>query len=284
MPWHARCSLHPCRAASWAGGVRAPGRASCSFTAGRGWTSGTWTSWRRSSATGSSSRPTSSAGSRRRRRKARSRWPARSPMRWRLDALDWDRAWVVGHSWGGHLLLHLMVAAPQRLQGGLAIELAVCGGAAIFEAQIFARTTEEDRRRAEELDARAMAGEGTERSRSRASAWSGRRTSPPDKSRPSRSSRDDPRLQRDASLKAELPRLEAALPEITIPFGCVAGRASPMPIEHAAAPTVRAIQGAWLEAVDGASSVLTVTSVRLGRSWSSAAARPRRAAPGTPPP
>ncbi len=21
-----------------------------------------------------------------------------------LDALEWDRAWVVGHSWGGHLL------------------------------------------------------------------------------------------------------------------------------------------------------------------------------------
>ena len=36
MPWHARCSLHPCRAASWAGGVRAPGRASCSFTADPG--------------------------------------------------------------------------------------------------------------------------------------------------------------------------------------------------------------------------------------------------------
>src|SRR3954452_17391138 len=24
-----------------------------------------------------------------------------------LDALGWERAWVVGHSWGGHLLLHL---------------------------------------------------------------------------------------------------------------------------------------------------------------------------------
>ena len=81
-----------------------------------------------------------------------------------LDALDWDRAWVVGHSWGGHLLLHLMVAAPQRLQGGLAIDPlggVGDGGVAIFEAQIFARTPEEDRRRAEELDARAMAGEGT---------------------------------------------------------------------------------------------------------------------------
>ena len=81
-----------------------------------------------------------------------------------LDALDWDRAWVVGHSWGGHLLLHLMVAAPQRLQGGLAIDPlggVGDGGVAIFEARILARTPEEDRRRAEELDARAMAGEGT---------------------------------------------------------------------------------------------------------------------------
>ncbi len=175
-----------------------------------------------------------------------------------LDALDWDRAWVVGHSWGGHLLLHLMVAAPQRLQGGLAIDPlggVGDGGVAIFEAQIFARTPEEDRRRAEELDARAMAGEGTgeESMESMRLVWPAYFASP-DNVPPFPQFADSiPAYSGNwASLKAELPRLEAALPEITIPFGCVAGRASPMPIEHAAAPTVRAIQGAWLEAVDGA--------------------------------
>ena len=33
-----------------------------------------------------------------------------------LDALSWERAWVVGHSWGGHLLLHIAAAAPDRLE------------------------------------------------------------------------------------------------------------------------------------------------------------------------
>ena len=34
-----------------------------------------------------------------------------------LDALGWDRAWVIGHSWGGHLVMHLAVAHPGRLLG-----------------------------------------------------------------------------------------------------------------------------------------------------------------------
>ena len=36
--------------------------------------------------------------------------------------LGWDRAWVVGHSWGGHLLLHLAAAHPEQLKGGLAVD------------------------------------------------------------------------------------------------------------------------------------------------------------------
>lgn len=34
-----------------------------------------------------------------------------------LDHLGVERAWVVGHSWGGHLALHLAVAHPERLLG-----------------------------------------------------------------------------------------------------------------------------------------------------------------------
>src|SRR3954449_1149550 len=34
-----------------------------------------------------------------------------------LDALGWERAWVVGHSWGGHLLLHLAIGPGKRLVG-----------------------------------------------------------------------------------------------------------------------------------------------------------------------
>jgi len=34
-----------------------------------------------------------------------------------LDALQLDRAWAIGHSWGAHLGLHLLVAHPDRLLG-----------------------------------------------------------------------------------------------------------------------------------------------------------------------
>jgi proline iminopeptidase len=39
-----------------------------------------------------------------------------------LDALALDRAWAVGHSWGGHLALHLAVAHPDRLHGIVCID------------------------------------------------------------------------------------------------------------------------------------------------------------------
>jgi proline iminopeptidase len=34
-----------------------------------------------------------------------------------LDAFGLEQAWAVGHSWGGHLALHLAVAHPERLYG-----------------------------------------------------------------------------------------------------------------------------------------------------------------------
>jgi proline iminopeptidase len=38
-----------------------------------------------------------------------------------LDAFQLERAWAIGHSWGGHLALHLLVAHPERLDGVLCI-------------------------------------------------------------------------------------------------------------------------------------------------------------------
>ena len=39
-----------------------------------------------------------------------------------LDAFGIERAWAVGHSWGGHLALHLLVAHPDRLLGVVAVD------------------------------------------------------------------------------------------------------------------------------------------------------------------
>jgi len=39
-----------------------------------------------------------------------------------LDAFEIPRAWAVGHSWGGHLALHLAVSHPERLLGIVCID------------------------------------------------------------------------------------------------------------------------------------------------------------------
>jgi pimeloyl-ACP methyl ester carboxylesterase len=174
-----------------------------------------------------------------------------------LDALGWERALVVGHSWGGHLLLHLAVAAPERLVGALAVEPlggVGDGGLAEFEAEVASRTPEGDRARALELDERAMRGEGTveESEESTRLFWPAYFASRDDvlpfpdlsSSLPAYSGLWD-------SLKAELPALEGALSGIRVPFGFMAGAASPMPTS-ASADTAARIPGAWVEVVRGA--------------------------------
>jgi proline iminopeptidase len=82
-----------------------------------------------------------------------------------LDALDWPRAIVVGHSWGGYLMLALAATHEDRLIAGMGIDsIGVLGdgGTAEFERAMSDRTPRDARRRAEELDRRAMAGQGTE--------------------------------------------------------------------------------------------------------------------------
>jgi pimeloyl-ACP methyl ester carboxylesterase len=82
-----------------------------------------------------------------------------------LDGLGWSQAFVVGHSWGGHLALRLAAAHPERLMGALVVEpigVVGDGGRAAFEAEIGARVPKEGRRRLEEIEERETAGEGTD--------------------------------------------------------------------------------------------------------------------------
>ena len=51
-----------------------------------------------------------------------------------LDALEIDRAWVVGHSWGGYLAMHLAVAHPERVAALVAVcTLGAVGDGALAE-------------------------------------------------------------------------------------------------------------------------------------------------------
>lgn len=82
-----------------------------------------------------------------------------------LDELGLEDVVVLGHSWGGFLAAALAMEHPDRVRGLLLIDplgIVGDGGYERFEAAMVARTPEEGRAKAEELDQRAMAGEGTE--------------------------------------------------------------------------------------------------------------------------
>ncbi len=174
-----------------------------------------------------------------------------------LDGLQWDKAFVVGHSWGGHLALHVAVAAPDRLLGVLAIDTlggVGDGGAAAFEAEIFARTPEANRERAQMLDERALRGEGTTEDVMESMAL----VRPAYFADPAKA----PPLATQISLAAytggvesivnELPQLEASLGSITVPVGFLAGGGSPMPVDLASRATAERIPNTWVEVVPDA--------------------------------
>jgi pimeloyl-ACP methyl ester carboxylesterase len=180
-----------------------------------------------------------------------------------LDALGWDDAYVVGHSWGGHLALHVAEAMPERLLGVLAVDpLGSIGDGRWpeFDEEIFRRTPESVRARARELDELAMAGETTDEL-----ALEGMRIIWPAYFADPESAPPMPELRiataRSAemipSIMAELPALEAGLSEIRVPVGFVHGSESPMPLA-ASTDAAERIPGAWVEVVDGAGHFIWV--------------------------
>ena len=174
-----------------------------------------------------------------------------------LDELGWDRAWVVGHSWGGHLALHVAEALPERLFGALAVDpLGSVGDGRWpeFDEEILRRTPEDVRERARELDALATAGAagdelGLELMRLVWPAYfANPEQAPPMPELRRASERSAQMIQ---SIVAELPVLEAGLPRIRVPVGFVHGARSPMPVATSTDAADR-IPGAWVDVVDSA--------------------------------
>lgn len=167
-----------------------------------------------------------------------------------LDHLEWKRAYVVGHSWGGHLAFHTAVSLPDRLLGVLAVDPLGAtgdGGMAAFEAEMFARTPEEDRALAKELDERSVRGEGTE-----AEALEGFRLvwpayfADPSNVPPMPQTRMSVAASNGLfeDLVAALPELEKALPTVRVPLGVLVGARSPMPADAGLASAKR-VPGGW---------------------------------------
>jgi pimeloyl-ACP methyl ester carboxylesterase len=167
-----------------------------------------------------------------------------------LDGLGWDSAYLMGHSWGGHLVFHGALEIPDRLLGVLSVDPLGAvgdGGMAAFGAEMAARVPERSRARAEELDAKDTAGTATPEESLEAlslfwpSYFAAPSAAPP---MPTLELSQQANLGLFTDLFARLPELEASLPTITIPVGVLVGGLSPMP-PSAGRDTADRIPGAW---------------------------------------
>ena len=175
-----------------------------------------------------------------------------------LDGLAWDRALVVGHSWGGQLALRLAGGHPDRVLGSLAVDPVGAvgdGGIAGFEAEIVARTPKAERRRAHELDELAMSGRGSPEQALESlrivwpSYFANPQNFPP--MPPLRIS-----VEAYAGLSGEMTadsdRLSAALAATPVPYIVLAGAGSPLPWGQAARATAELSPNGFLAVVPGA--------------------------------
>jgi proline iminopeptidase len=171
-----------------------------------------------------------------------------------LDARKIDRAWAIGHSWGGHLALHLLVAHPERLLGVVCVDpLGAFDVFADMGVSMQRRLTPEEIERALEIEEKRSAGEVTEQELVErwAIMW-------PQyflrEELASAAPRDvGPRCSIDtnASIAEHFERrtLELGLHEARLPALFVHGVQSPLPVESAER-TAALIPGAVFEPVD----------------------------------
>lgn len=180
-----------------------------------------------------------------------------SDVRLVLDALDWERTVLVGHSWGGHLALHAALALPERVAGVLAVDTFGAvgdGGSQEFGAAIAARTPADDLARVAEIDAMQERGEATvedalEGLRLIWPAYFATREAAPEM--PVIRLGGPCYLETTTSATAELPCLESRLSEIRAPVGFLRGAGSPMPAT-ASTDAAERIPGAWVVSVEDA--------------------------------
>jgi len=153
-----------------------------------------------------------------------------------LDSLGIDRAWAIGHSWGGHLALHLGHLHEDRLLGLLLIDPLGADPAVFTEldANLRRGMTDEERRRVDEIEERRRGGEATEEDlleRLRL-VWphyfvKSERASPPPQHIGVRSSIE---TNRSIAAHYDAETLVFGLPGLALPARFVHGESDPMPL------------------------------------------------------
>ncbi|MGA9775338.1 MAG: alpha/beta hydrolase [Candidatus Dormiibacterota bacterium] len=175
-----------------------------------------------------------------------------------IDALKLVRPLVLGHSWGGHLAMHLLAASADRVAGALIVDPLGAvgdGGAADLDRILGERAAPAAARRAHELDQKAMRGEGSEEDaiEGLSLVWPGY-FGDPAKAPPM----PPMRISLPAYAKTfesiqehfERGTLVSRLPEVQVPTHFLLGEMSPIPPLHGLA-SASLIPGADAEIVPG---------------------------------
>ena len=171
-----------------------------------------------------------------------------------LDALGWEKAIVIGHSWGGHLAMHVAVARPERLVAFVSLD-PLCavgdGGLAEFSQNLSNQVPAEARERFEYLDGLDTLTEA-EREELFRMIWpfyfgDPARAAPfPDFAFDMRNTETWDSINQHLEART----LELGLARNSIPFLLIHGEASPMPVAQARR-TVEVTPNAELVAVPG---------------------------------
>jgi proline iminopeptidase len=157
-----------------------------------------------------------------------------------MDALGWDKPLVIGHSWGGHFALHLVVARPDRVSGLVILDALGAvgdGGIAEFGPNLTRGLSHAARDRIADLEAKEAGGEALTEDERREhlgllwpSYFGDASSAPP--MPPMRFGRAD---ETWASIMAqfEARTLEHMLPTASVPTLVIHGERSPIPVAEA---------------------------------------------------
>ncbi len=154
-----------------------------------------------------------------------------------LDALGWEKAVVIGHSWGGYLVMHVAIGHSERLHGFVSLDPLGAvgdGGLAEFVANLARQIPAADRPRYEELEALETP-TAAEREESFRMVWP-YYFGDPSQAPPFPGFQFDMRSSEtweSISEHFDERTLELGLPNVDVPFLLIHGEASPVPVDEA---------------------------------------------------
>jgi proline iminopeptidase len=178
-----------------------------------------------------------------------------------LDHLGWDRAWLIGHSWGAHLAMHIAVAHPERVAGLILFETLGAvpdGGSAELVANLVARLTPDERTELDALMASQAAGDDDPQLMGKIvmTLWPSYsyvhgNVLPPGYVRLETPLPDQPDTMASVRGHFERRTLERGLPILDVPALLIHGEGDPMPV-RATTETAALIPGAKVEIIEQA--------------------------------